>query len=120
MEEALRIEGATLSNIADGKLERQFQEQLAKVVDIFSEAEQYEHTSDVLTVSIPMVCEFYRHADTGVLNVAVRAQFKPPKLKRAVRAAYMRAGTIVVEVTKQEDLFTNVRPLRGGHEGGEK
>jgi hypothetical protein len=117
MEGGLRIEGASLANIADGELERQFQEQLAKVVEVLNESELYEHTNNVLTVSVPMVCEFARHADTGALSVAVRADLKLPKRQRAVRSAFLRAGTIVVEATRQEELFPKtLRELRSVRE----
>ena len=113
----IEFEGVTLENIAEGELEREFQDVLPEVVAAFCEPEQFEHTNGIMTCKVPLELTFTRHAETGTVHVGVRAGFKPPKRREIVRAAFVRDGVILVEQAQQEELpmETNVTRLRAAN-----
>jgi hypothetical protein len=122
-EPGMKIAGATLSNIADGKLEELFQELLAKVVESFSESSAgdiYEvNAAKEITAKIRLDVHFSMNVESRATDVAVTAGFTEPKRKTFVRAAFVRAGGVLVEETRQEDLplpGSKVSPIRGGGE----
>lgn len=116
----IEFEGLTLGNVADGELEAQFQDMVAKVVETFEEPELYEHTGGAMKCAVVMEAVFSRHAETGVVHVGVRAGFKSAKRREALRAAWVREGGVLVEKAVQENLFKdkNVTPIRS-EEGSE-
>ncbi len=116
----IEFEGVTLTNVAEGELEREFQEVLPEVLGAFAEPEMYEHTSGVMICKVPLEITFTRQAETGVVIVGVRAAFKPPKRREIVRAAFMRDGVMLVEHAQQQELplETNVTAIGAANENG--
>ena len=95
------FEPVTLSNVAEGELERQFQECLIQVMAALEEAYEYEPTGHMIKAKIPMVVEFSKSLETGVMLIGVRASYTPPKRKAALRAAFLKDGAILVEQAEQ-------------------
>ncbi len=110
----MKVEGMTLANVIDGELEAQFQRCLAKVVDYFAEAEEYEHAgeAEILTVKIPIEIALHREAGSGIVSVSGRAGVKEPKRKTSTRAAFIKAGSVLVMPEIQEPMFDNVRKIK--------
>ena len=117
----IEFEGLTLSNVAEGELEKEFQEVLPNVVAAFAEPELYEHTAGVMICKTPLELVYMRHAETGTVHVSVRAAFKPPKRREIVRAAWVREGAVLVEKAKQLELPTemNVTKIRQAADEGD-
>lgn len=123
-EPGMKIAGATLANLAEGKLEEQFQDTLAKVAEVHAESvrgDMYEITGNAIVCKVRMDVEFVLDIESRAVSVGVRAGFIPPKRKMSVRAAFVRDGVVLVEETRQEalPLKDNVAPIRGKN-GGEK
>jgi hypothetical protein len=124
-EAGMKIAGATLSNVADGKLEEQFQDALAKVFEALDESKKggvYEVSGNEIVCKIPMSVEFALDVESRVVTVRARAGFVPPKRKLIERGAFLRDGAVLVEETRQDDLplGSNVAPIRGVKNGGDK
>ena len=83
----MKLEEATLANIADGHLEEQFQARLQEATGIFADMRPYVVNADgQLTVTIKMEAAFVVSLESQTMRVAVRAELVRPKRKSIVRS----------------------------------
>lgn len=100
-----------LTNVADGELEAQFNEELSKVLDVRAMLGAYKEAGGVVKCEINMNVAFHFHIESGALLVETSANFKPPKRKTITRGAFINSGQVLVENAVQQDLLTNVTPI---------
>lgn len=98
----------TLSNVAEGALETQFQERLQELGALIAEGLQnFESDKDGIVVAgIPMEARFSISPQGGIM-VSVRAELKPPKRKVVTRSIHHRKAKnewFVWDEPKQEPL----------------
>ena len=111
---AIKLEPATLTNIVDGEMERQFQEKLRELAEIYAASEDYEHSGGSLQVGINAEIIFSLHAETRTVSVGGRVVLKSPKPRRVIRAAWIGDEGVEVDTAVQADWTKNVTPIRGG------
>ena len=100
------FESMSLSNVAEGVLEDQFQDHLDEVAEIFENGDRYEHNKDgVLTVRIVQEIEISRQRESSTLGISVRGHVKRPKHQRIDRTAFYGAGEFTTPRFKTADLF---------------
>ena len=102
----------TLANIAEGKLEEQFQAALDRVSEVLQNAEAFERNKDgELRVRITCEIDFTRKGDAAMVAVDTRALVKTPKPLRVGRYVYFTAGAFVTPLLVQQDMFPARAPL---------
>lgn len=103
------FEPLSLSNIGEGKLEKQFQEAVDQAYAVFAEStegDRYETGANKsLRCSVDMQVTLELDLDTRTLTVGSRvSKFSPPKRKEIKRQGFMRSGAVLVESASQADL----------------
>lgn len=100
------FEELTLSNLAEGDVERQFQRQLLEVSSVLENAEAYERNKDgVIRAQILIEIDVERQEDQPFVNLDARCRLKVPKFKRTSRMAFYVGGAFTVPKLKQGELF---------------
>ncbi len=118
-EKGTDFEPVTLTNVAEGELERQFAECLNDVITAFEEQYEYEPSANTIRARVDMTVEFQKNLETGGVLVGVRAKYTAPKRRAAMRAAFIQNGTVLVESAEQMALPTeasNVTPITKSEE----
>lgn len=108
-----------LGNVSDGELERQFCEEVAKVMDVKANLHEYAEKGSTVSCKVTMECEFVFHIETGAILVSTSANFKAPKRRGITRAVFMRDGQTLVENAVQQNLLdtSNVTQIESAKEG---
>lgn len=107
---SLKLFAATLSNVAEGELEQQFQERLKEIVPIFHDPRPYVRSKEgETTVKIKMELEFVQ-GPSGTIIVATRSELVRPKLLGSIRTITRRGADWLVSFSpKQTPLPLPVR-----------
>lgn len=114
----LKLDGLTLANVAEGKLEESFQECLAEAMEVIGSAEAYVAGKGDLVKS-KIICEIeisHRIADDGTAGTTIldaSCQIKRPKRRGRGQALWTRSGAFLVEEheARQDHLFKPTQPL---------
>lgn len=102
----MKLEKATLKNVAEGHLEIQFQERLQELHAQLASADQFELSNGRFSAKIGLELAFEIDAETGSMVVGVRSAFKGPKRKLVTRGIYRRNGKFfIADEWKQTPLF---------------
>lgn len=125
------VEGLTLGNVAGGKLEERFQEELAKVVEVFADPLPFAQSSDgkvkaKITVALEFAIDAKAAAEMGteaaLKTVNATVGYSGPKRKSLAHAIHVQSGAVVFHPNmRQEPLFSseksegaaNVTPIAG-------
>lgn len=103
----------TLTTAANGALERQFQVEKDRMLDVFlDDGEQYETKDGRLQAEITCKLHFVFDPATGSLAVAVRATSKLPSLRASSRMVLLKNRQIldVPDDAEQVPLFPKQGP----------
>lgn len=93
-----RFEGLTLANLAGGKLEAQFQEALAAIVDVDAEAERYQQDKDGnVSMSVEIRFGVTVNAQTKTRALVATVSVKPPKRKAIGNVFHVQAGAVLIQ-----------------------
>lgn len=89
----IKLENATLLNIANGALAEQFDDALAQVASVFAEATSrvdcpYEAPKDVVSVKVPIDVVFEYSMETHTIVVSARLGVKLPKRRLSMGSVY--------------------------------
>jgi hypothetical protein len=116
---SMKLFQATLTNIAEGELEQQFQERLKEIVPIFADPRPYVQSKEgETTVKIKMELEMVQGPD-GVVILAARSELVRPKRRGAIKTITRRgAEWLVGYMPKQEPLPFAVRAVPSGESAG--
>ena len=103
----LQLEGATLSNLAEGSLEEQFQACLTELASlVLGELGAYEESGGVVTSKIKLEVVFGTQTQAPFSTmVSVRAELNRPKRKFISRSVYRKGDEwLVADEPKQQPL----------------
>lgn len=93
-----RFEGLTLANLSGGKLEAQFQEALAAIVDVDSEVERYQHDKDGnVAMAIEIRLAVSLNAETKTRGLVATVAVKPPKRKAIGNVFHVQDGAVLIQ-----------------------
>lgn len=110
--ETIKLEDATLTNLAEGELEAKFQDRLKELVPIFADPRDFVKTGEgklIATIELSAVLELDCNSGTVVVNVG--AELKRPKRLMSSRAIYRRGAVwLVGNEPKQQPLAIFPRP----------
>lgn len=111
------LTGATLATIVDGELERSFQDDLARFVEITDQPGMFEVDKEgTLVCKVTCEIELGFNYKTQTATIGARTKFRDPKRVRSYHAAFVKAGALMIQPSEQTDLFSKVRPIVGGRD----
>lgn len=93
-----RFEGLTLANLAGGKLEAQFQEALASIVDVDADADRYQQDKEgnvAMAVEIRLAVSI--NAQTKTRALVATCHVKHPKRKAVGNVFHVQSGAVLIQ-----------------------
>ena len=112
-----KLEPVTLTNLASGELEKQFQTCLAEALDIFAMADDYRTDKEGNVVTMIEMTSALVYKD-GQASVVVSAFLKRPKRKTQARGIYLKDRQwLTTDDAMQDDLFkTKLEEMTDGND----
>lgn len=116
----IKLEEMNLGNLAEGSLERRFQDCMVEIAQIFSQSGVYATDAGRVVAKVKMVAEF-RRDDDGDVEVWIGADVVGPKRKMVSRGGthYRNGKWLVSEEHKQDPLPMFPRAAGDTSKGGE-
>lgn len=113
----IKLEEMTLGNLAEGALEKRFQDCMAEIAAIFAQANVYQTDGGRVLAKVKMVAEF-RRDDEGDVEVWIGADVVSPKRKMVSRGGtHYREGRWLVSKEHRQDplpMFPRAADPKGG------
>lgn len=115
---SMRFDPLTLSNVAGGALEEQFQDHLAQVASVFQVPNDgeipWELSKSKAAAKVTLELTFTHDFKIGMTVVEAHTSIRPPKRKGVARSVLIRDGAVLTEPSgDQLDLIQHIREREG-------